>query len=117
MSFVVIWFGVAALAVAMLSYLIPFGSAVSQLTVIALIALTLLFTLRSKAIKRFLKESEPVKDDFFDVQGKGIISSGKVYFKATLWEIEPSLEKFEEDEIVNVLGTHNGVAKIEKLKP
>jgi len=117
-SFVVFWFGLACLIVAGLTQLNIIDDIQWQLSIIALIAIFLLFTLRTKALKYFLKTDVPENEDnFLDTSGEGVIKENLVYFMATYWKIGNSQkETFEDGETVFVSGTKNGVAFIEKLK-
>lgn len=113
--FVILWFGLALLIVGLASYLIPFGDGLWQLGAAAVLALVLLFSLRSRVFKRFMhaKGKEP-HDDFLNESGEGIIKEGKVYYKATYWKIK-SDATFEENERVKVLSTDGASATVEKL--
>ncbi len=117
-SFVVFWFGLACLIVAGLTQLNIIDDIQWQLSTIAIISIFLLFTLRTKALRYFLKtEVADNEDIFLDTSGEGIIKENLVYFMATYWKIGNSQkENFEDGETVFVSGTKNGVAFIEKLK-
>lgn len=116
-SFVVIWFGIASVLVGFLSYFILFNNGIWQIAVISIVALLLLFVLRTKAMANFLKpKDEEYHDNFFDEKGIGIIKNGKVYYKATYWDIEYSMEhEITENERVEVLSIKGSTAIIKKL--
>lgn len=116
-SFILIWFGFASLIVGVASYLIPFNDGLWQVASISLIAIVLLFLLRTKAMEKFMKPiDEEINDTFLNEDGEGIIQNGKVYFKATYWDIDSSYDlDFEENEKVHVLSASKGKAKIEKI--
>lgn len=115
--FVILWFGLALLIVGLASYFIPFENGLWQLGIAAILAFILLFSLRSKVFKRFMrtKGKEP-RDDFLNESGEGIIKEGKVYYKATYWKIK-SDATFEENERVRILSTEGASATVEKLPP
>ncbi|MBN2815051.1 MAG: nodulation efficiency protein D [Campylobacterales bacterium] len=114
-SFVVFWFGVATILVGFSSYFIEYNDGLWQLATIALIALLLLFTLRSKALERFMKSQDHEhNDNFFNTSGEGEVRNGKVYFKGTYWKIE-SQQLFSEGERVRVTSTEGSTAQVEKL--
>lgn len=114
-TFVLFWFGVGFMVVALLTYFNLFDDGLWQIGVASIIAILLLFTLRAKAMKLFLAtKGHKHKDNFLDEVGEGVIKDNKVYYKATFWDIDSS-EKFLEGEKVKVLSAHKNKAKIEKL--
>ena len=114
-SFVIFWFGVATIIVGFSTYFIEYSDGLWQLAAIATIALLLLFTLRSKALERFMKSEEHEhNDNFFNTSGEGEIRNNRVYFKGTYWKIESS-ELFTEGERVFVVSTDGSVAHVKKL--
>ncbi|MFT5660031.1 MAG: hypothetical protein ACI9TV_000665 [Sulfurimonas sp.] len=116
-SFVLFWFGIGFLLVAGLSLFNVFPDALWQLGSIGLIAMLMLFFLRSRALEVFLKSKKENNDNFLNEAGVGVIKHGKVDYKATYWEISyEGKETFAEDEKVTVLKTEKGVAFIEKIK-
>lgn len=120
LSFVVIWFGLGSIIIGAISYVIVFNDGIWQLASIAFIAMILLLVLRTKAIKRFLKpKDEEYKDNTYNEKGIGVIKEGKVYYKATYWDVDPRLmEKLEENQKVEVLSVKGSIATIntESLK-
>ena len=116
-SFTLFWFGIASIIVAILSNYVVFTDGMWQIANISILALVLLFILRSKTLKIFLKSKDKeVNDTFLNDAGYGKIKNNKVYFKATYWNIEPNQEQFKENDDVKVISTSHGYAKIEKLK-
>ena len=116
-SFILFWFGIAFLLVAGLSLLNIFPDGLWQLLSIAIIAMAMLVSLRTKALELLLKSKEENNDNFLNEAGVGEIKHSKVNYKATYWEIGyEGKETFEEDEKVTVLRTEKGVAFIEKIK-
>ena len=116
-SFVLFWFGLASILVGIISFTSIFTDGLWQLSSIAIIAMALLFLLRLKAMEKFLKSKEKENNDnFFNEKGIGIIKDGKVYYKATYWNIDlVNKDTFVEDEKVTVLGAAKGIATIEKM--
>lgn len=119
-SFAIVWFGIGSIIIGAISYVIVFNDGIWQLASIALIAMILLLVLRTKAIKRFLKpKDEEYKDNAYNEKGIGVIKEGKVYYKATYWDVDPRLiEKLEENQKVEVLSVKGSIATIntESLK-
>lgn len=119
-SFVVIWFGIASLIVGCLSYVVLFTDGFWQLSIISIIAILLLFLLRTKAMSYLLKaKDEDYNDNTYNEKGIGVIKEGKVYYKATYWDVDPRLvEKLEENQKVEVLSVKGSTATIntESLK-
>ena len=114
-SFVSFWFGVAFLLVGVSSYYVTYTDGLWQLAAISIVALVLLVTLRSKALKTFMKSKEHEhNDDFFNVSGEGVIKEGRVYFKGTYWKIE-SDQVFEDGEKVKVTSTNGSTALVQKI--
>ncbi len=114
-TFILLWFGIAFVIVGLLSYLIPFSDGIYQVGMLSIISILLLFTLRTKSLEIFMKaKNKDHNDDFLNQSGIGIIRDGKVYFKATYWNIV-SNDKFEENENVTVISTEGSNANIKKL--
>lgn len=116
-SFVLFWFGISFLLVAIFSLFDIYTNGLWQLSSVALIAIVLLLLLRTKIMKLFLKSKEEHNDNFLNEAGEGFIKDSKVYYKATYWSIGyEGEETFNEGEKVNVLSTARGIANIEKKK-
>jgi len=117
-TFVMAWFGISFIIVGVLSFMPIFPDGLWQLSVISILSILLLITLRSKILKIFLKPKENENnDDFFNEQGIGVIKSNKVYYKATYWDIDLSDNlTYEENEKVNVIEIKKGTAYIKKMK-
>ncbi|MCG3676873.1 NfeD family protein [Aliarcobacter butzleri] len=115
-SFIIIWFGVGFLVVAIISFFFIFSGAIWQLAVISLLSLIFLFLFRRKSLDKFFKSQTEVSDNFFDEKGIGEIRNSKVFYKGTYWEIDSSLDakEFVEGEKVEVLKTSNNMATIQK---
>ncbi|MBT5934655.1 nodulation efficiency protein D [Sulfurimonas sp.] len=116
-TFVFFWFGLAFLTVGVLSYFPLFTDGLWQLSTIAILAILSLILLRAKATDLFLNsQAEKNNDNFLNEKGIGVIKNGKVYYKATYWNIDPTnKESFNEGESVNVLSALKGVVAIEKI--
>ncbi|MDQ7068296.1 MAG: nodulation efficiency protein D [Sulfurimonas sp.] len=116
-SFILFWFGLASIIVGGLSLFPIYSDGLWQLASIAIIAMGLLFVLRAKFTKIFLKSKDKEhNDNFLNEKGIGIIKNGKVYYKATYWDIDlENNEVFVDEEKVTVLGTGKGIAHIQKL--
>jgi membrane protein implicated in regulation of membrane protease activity len=114
-SFILIWFGLASIIVALITHFIGFDDGLLQIAAIGIISIVLLFSLRSKVLRMFLKsKDQEVNDNFLNDSGDGIIKDGKVYFKATYWDIDSEVTSFQEGEKVKVLSTKKGKAKVIK---
>lgn len=116
-SFILFWFGLSFMIIGIFSYFPLFPDGLWQLSSIAIVAIALLLTLRTKAIKIFMKAKEKENNDnFLNEKGIGIIKDGKVHYKATYWDIDLAhKDTFEEDEKVLVSGTKHGIADISKI--
>ena len=117
-SFIVIWFGIGFLIVAIISFFFIFSAGVWQLATISLISIFLILFLRKKVVDTFSKSKIEVSDDFLNEKGIGEIKNSKVFYKGTYWEFDPNINKddFKEDEKIIVLETSKNIAFIEKLK-
>lgn len=119
LSFVVLWFGIGFIAIGILSAFVGFDDGIWQIAGASLVALVLLAVLRVKAMEKFLEpvDAKELHEDFLNESGYGVIKDGKVYYKATYWNIEHAEdESYVEGEEVFVESTHKGYAKITKIK-
>ena len=115
-SFILIWFGISFIIVAVISYFVVFSGAVWQLATVSLISIILILVLRKKVIEIFLKSKVEVSDDYLNEKGIGEIKNSKVFYKGTYWDIDSQLDEkeFIEGEKVEVLKTFKNKATIEK---
>lgn len=115
-SFIVIWFGIGFIIVALISLFVTFSNGIWQLAIASLISVILLFLLRKKSLDKFLKSQVEVSDNFFDEEGIGEIKNSKVFYKGTYWEIDSDVDEkeFKEGEKVIVLKVSNNQAQIKK---
>ncbi|WP_072680643.1 NfeD family protein [Arcobacter sp. LA11] len=115
-SFILIWFGLGFLIVALISMGYEFSDGIWQLGAVAIISLVFIVLLRKKVLEKFLSSDENITDNFLEEGGIGEIKNSKVFFKGTYWEIDSSLNnnEFEENEKVTVIKTYKNSAKIEK---
>lgn len=115
-SFILIWFGVGFVVVAIISSLYMFSDGIWQIAVASIISLLLLFLLRKKVLEKFLNSRKNISDDFLNEKGIGEIRNSKVFYKATYWDIDSNIDEkeFFEGEKVVVLKTHKNTATIEK---
>lgn len=115
-SFILIWFGISFIIVAIISYFIVFSGAVWQLATVSLISIILILVLRKKVVEIFLKSKVEVSDDYLNEKGIGEIKNSKVFYKGTYWDIDSQLDEkeFIEGEKVEVLKTFKNKATIEK---
>ena len=115
-SFILIWFGVGFVVVAIISSLYMFSDGIWQIAAASIISLLLLFLLRKKVLEKFLNSRKNISDDFLNEKGIGEIRNSKVFYKATYWDIDSNIDEkeFVEGEKVVVLKTHKNTAIIEK---
>lgn len=115
-SFILIWFGISFIIVAVISYFVVFSGAVWQLATVSLISIILILVLRKKVVDIFLKSKVEVSDDYLNEKGIGEIKNSKVFYKGTYWDIDSQLDEkeFIEGEKVEVLKTFKNKATIEK---
>ena len=115
-SFILIWFGVGFVVVAIISSLYMFSDGIWQIAAASIISLLLLFLLRKKVLEKFLNSRKDISDDFLNEKGIGEIRNSKVFYKATYWDIDSNIDEkeFVEGEKVVVLKTHKNTAIIEK---
>ena len=115
-SFILIWFGVGFVVVAIISSLYIFSDGIWQIAAASIISLLLLFLLRKKVLEKFLNSRKDISDDFLNEKGIGEIRNSKVFYKATYWDIDSNIDEkeFVEGEKVVVLKTHKNTAIIEK---
>ena len=115
-SFILIWFGVGFVVIAIVSSVYMFSDGIWQIAAASIISLLLLFLLRKKVLEKFLNSRKDISDDFLNEKGIGEIRNSKVFYKATYWDIDSNIDEkeFIEGEKVVVLKTHKNTAIIEK---
>ena len=115
-SFILIWFGVGFVVIAIVSSIYMFSDGIWQIAAASIISLLLLFLLRKKVLEKFLNSRKDISDDFLNEKGIGEIRNSKVFYKATYWDIDSNIDEkeFVEGEKVVVLKTHKNTATIEK---
>jgi len=115
-SFVLIWFALGFILVGIISLFYDFTNLYWQLATVALFSLLFLIFFRKSLLEKFLKPQSEISDNFFNKKGYGVIKNQKLFYKATYWEIEESinLEEFSEGEKVKVLEIVNNKAIIKK---
>ena len=115
-SFILIWFGIGFVLTAFISYAYTFEDGIWQIALASFISLSLLFLLRKKTFKKFLKSEEEISDNFLNEKGFGEIKNNKVFYKGTYWEIDASIDEsiFNEGEKVMVTKTYKNTAFIIK---
>ena len=115
-SFILIWFGVGFVVIAIISSMYMFSDGIWQIAAASIISLFLLFLLRKKVLEKFLNSRKDISDDFLNEKGIGEIRNSKVFYKATYWDIDSNIDEkeFIEGEKVVVLKTHKNTATIEK---
>ena len=115
-SFVLIWFGFGFILTALISYVYIFSDGLWQIAIASIFSLILLLLFRKKALESFLKSKKDISDNFLDEKGIGEIKNSKVFYKATYWDIDSTIDEkeFVEGEKVIVLKTHKNHATIEK---
>ena len=115
-SFILIWFGVGFVVIAIISSMYMFSDGIWQIAAASIISLLLLFLLRKKVLEKFLNSRKDISDDFLNEKGIGEIRNSKVFYKATYWDIDSNIDEkeFIEGEKVVVLKTHKNTATIEK---
>jgi len=70
---------------------------------------------RAKALEKFQKPKDgEIKDNFLNIEGRGTIRNGKVYYKATYWDCD-NINDFIDDEKVEVMEAKKGKVIIKKL--
>ena len=116
-SFISFWFGLASILIGIATNFIDFNDGLWQIASICILALVLLFSLRTKLMEKFLKsKDQEINDTFLNEKGEGVIKNGKVEYKATYWDIDSKDTDFKEGEKVIVLSALRNKAKIEKYK-
>ena len=116
-SFVLFWFGIAFIIVGGISFFDVTLDLKWQLSLVAIISLTLLLLLRAKVLKMFLKSKDGENNDnFLNETGYGVIKNGKIFYKATYWDYDPESKiVFDDGEKVFVEKTENNIAFIKKI--
>ena len=116
-SFISFWFGFSSILIGIATNFIDFNDGLWQIASICILALVLLFSLRTKLMEKFLKsKDQEINDTFLNEKGEGVIKNGKVEYKATYWDIDSKDTDFKEGEKVVVLSALRNKAKIEKYK-
>jgi membrane protein implicated in regulation of membrane protease activity len=115
-SFILIWFGISFIIVAVISYFVLFSGAVWQLATVSLLSIFLILFLRKKVVEIVSTPKIDVSDDFLNEKGIGEIKNSKVFYKGTYWDIDSEIDEkeFLEGEKVLVLKTFKNRATIEK---
>lgn len=113
-TFVLFWFGIASIIVGIISYIVSFSDGAWQIAFIGIIAIALLFFLRTKTLDTFLKSKDgEIKDDFLNTKGVGTVKNGKIYYKATFWDCD-DIDSFKDGEKVEVLEAKKNMVKIKR---
>ena len=117
-SFILLWIGVAFIIVSGITYAYIDIDLKWQISIISIVSLILLFALRSKFLKIFLKaKGKEHEDNFLSESGYGVIKNQKVYYKATYWDINPADENsYEDEQKVFVQKTEKNIAYISSQK-
>ena len=85
-SFISFWFGFSSILIGIATNFIDFNDGLWQIASICILALVLLFSLRTKLMEKFLKsKDQEINDTFLNEKGEGVIKNGKVEYKATYW--------------------------------
>lgn len=115
-SFILFWIGVASIIVGTYSYFDTTLDLKWQLSLIAILSLLLLILLRAKAVELFLKPKDTKQNDnFFNEPGYGVIKDGKVFYKATYWEIDPANnDTYAEGDKVFIQKVHKNIAYLKR---
>lgn len=115
-TFVLIWFGFGFLAVLICSIFYTFDLALVQVSLAFVFSVILLLIFRKKLLNYIRKSADKkIKDDFLNESGIGTFKEGKIYFKGTFWDYEPSNLKLNSKEKVKVISAKNNIVKIEKF--
>ncbi|AXK49081.1 nodulation efficiency protein D [Aliarcobacter trophiarum LMG 25534] len=116
-SFITIWFGLGFIFVGFISIFYNFPNLYAQLGLISVFSLLFLLFFRKLFLKRFSKSQKEISDNFFNSSGVGEFKQGKVFYKGTFWELDPSFDKedFKTGEKVKVLKIDKNIAFIEKI--
>jgi membrane protein implicated in regulation of membrane protease activity len=114
-SFVLFWFGLGFIIVALLGLVFPFGDGAVQIALSFTIGAIMLYTLRAKFIATFMNSKEKHTDFFEDEEkGKGVIQNGRVFYKGTYWDAD--IEGLKEGDKVVVDKISHGKLIIEPNK-
>ena len=112
-SFISFWFGFSSILIGIATNFIDFNDGLWQIASICILALVLLFSLRTKLMEKFLKsKDQEINDTFLNEKGEGIIKNRKVEYKSTYWDIDSKDTDFKEGEKVIVLSALKNKAKI-----
>ena len=85
-SFISFWFGFSCILIGIATNFIDFNDGLWQIASIYILALVLLFWLRTKLMEKFLKsKDQEINDTFLNEKGEGVIKNRKVEYKATYW--------------------------------
>jgi len=101
-SFIILWFGVGFLIVALLELFYHVDTFLIQLAIVAVISMLFILLFRKKLLIKFSKQKH--SDNFFNEEGYGVVKNGMIFYKGTFWELDGSLniEDFKEGERVFV---------------
>lgn len=116
-SFIIIWFGLGFIFVGFISIFFNFPNLYIQLGVISIFSLIFLILFRKLFLKKFSKPQKEISNNFFNEKGFGEFKEGKIFYKGTFWELDPSFDKedFKTGEKVKVLKIDKNIAFIEKI--
>ncbi len=112
-SFVLFWFGLGFIVVALLGLVFPFGDGVVQIALSFGLGAIMLYTLRTKFIATFMNSKEK-HTDFFENDGEseGVILNGKVLYKGTYWDAD--MEGLKEGDKVIITKIDHGKLILKK---
>lgn len=101
-SFVLFFFGLGFLAVALLSFFYSFDNGLAQIAIASTIALLLAFALRKYLMQRLSKTNNK-PETRVHVAGIGFVEDGMVKFDGTYWECLDDVSAYKDGDKVEVI--------------
>lgn len=108
-SFFLMFIGLAFLIVSLFHHFVPFEIIWTQLIVVSIISVALVFFFRTKLKSIFKKGEKDLNQNFLKEGGSGVIKNNMVFFKGVYFEIDGSF-KYKENEKVEVIKTMKNIA-------
>ena len=108
-SFFLMFIGISCLIVALFHHFIPFEILWSQLIVVSVISIALVFVFRTRLKAIFKKGEKEINQNFLQEGGSGVIKNDMVFFKGVYFKVDGN-KKYKEDENVEVIKTIKNIA-------
>ncbi|SHO81151.1 nodulation efficiency protein D (NfeD) [hydrothermal vent metagenome] len=114
-SFVLFFFGVGVIFVAIISYFYTFDNAIIQLALSFIIAILGAYLFRNRLLDKISKPSQE-KEERRHISGVGYIDEDMVKFDGTYWRCDDDLSRYKNGDRVEVIDVVDNKVIIKAIK-